>query len=30
MVYASTYSKHPPVTYLNKDWQHFIQNKLPG
>ena len=24
MVYASTYSKHPPVTYLNKNCQDFI------
>jgi len=29
MVYAATYSKHPPKTYLNKQWQNFILNKVP-
>jgi len=29
MSYASTYMKHPPVTYLNSKWQDFITNKVP-
>ena len=28
MVYAATYAKHPPVTYLNKAWQDFVK-RLP-
>ena len=28
MVYAATYAKHPPKTYLRKEWQDFIK-KLP-
>lgn len=26
MAYAATYSKHPPKTFLNKEWQKFIKN----
>lgn len=29
MVYAATYAKHPPKTYLNEKWQDFIVNKVP-
>jgi hypothetical protein len=29
MVYASTYIKHPPITYLKPEWQDFIKNKVP-
>lgn len=29
MVYASTYVKHPPSTYLNPEWQDFITKKVP-
>ena len=28
MVYAATYAKHPPKTYMNKNWQNFIK-RLP-
>lgn len=28
MVYATAYSKHPVVTYYNKEWIEFIKNKL--
>jgi hypothetical protein len=28
MVYAATYAKHPPKTYMNKNWQSFIK-RLP-
>lgn len=29
MAYAATYAKHPPKTFLNKEWQDFIVNKVP-
>ena len=29
MVYAATYAKHPPVTYLNPAWQNFVKHKIP-
>lgn len=29
MVYAATYAKHPPKTYINKKWQDFIKHKVP-
>lgn len=29
MVYAATYAKHPPKTYVNKEWQDFINHKVP-
>ena len=28
MVYAATYAKHPPVTYLNPAWQNFVNHKI--
>ena len=30
MVYAATYVKHPPTTYLNPEWQNFIKHKVPN
>ena len=30
MVYATTYSKHPPTTYSNENLQNFIRNKVPN
>lgn len=30
MVYAATYAKHPPATYLHDYWQEFIKNKIPN
>jgi hypothetical protein len=30
MTYAATYAKHPPKTYINKDWQKFITTKVPS
>jgi len=29
MVYAANYVKHPPITYVNPKWQHFIQHQVP-
>ncbi len=29
MVYAATYAKYAPQTYINKEWQEFIKNKVP-
>jgi type II secretory pathway component PulC len=28
MTYATLYSKHPVITYYNKDWMEFISSKL--
>lgn len=30
MAYAANYAKHPPVTYVNKQWQDFITNRVPN
>lgn len=29
MIYAATYAKHAPKTYINKEWQDFIKHKVP-
>lgn len=29
MAYAATYAKHPPKTYLNKEWQNFMIKSIP-
>lgn len=29
MAYGATYVKHSPATYLNPEWQDFINNKVP-
>jgi hypothetical protein len=30
MSYAATYSNHPPIIWINKDWQDFISKKIPN
>lgn len=29
MAYATAYTKHPPITYMNEKLQDFIKNKVP-